>query len=364
MTTQSQRPSYSVFSIGTEKFNRREDQCTALCSLEVNFKGLTSSSNVNVKIDQSNNNAENPRFLKYTYKSQKNIYLNDNPFNGELEIYLFKKQLNFYKDRSIKAELILQCSSHNGENLIICIPLKEETGNSNSIVFFQKLLSHINTDGTTKKAINVIAGDSLNLDNIFPRSPYYFADNTTAPHNPNISDAKVIIFPPSIALGIAREELNKIPRQSNYGSSTSGSSKMKFNLNGTMINRHSPDEGEDEIYIDCQKVDHNGNTIKNKTSISRMTTKDRRRLFRALLIFGGVIIGTLIIGVGYMVYMRYRKGVNKESLDTTIKNAGNVVTGKIREAGKQAVKGITDNFSVSTGNASVRGIGSSSTRNI
>lgn len=245
-------------------------KCSERCKLEVDYSLEPNATITNLRKDKNGG-------IVFTYVSPIKVLFNGEPHNNTF-CSIIKPPIHKYK-QDVVAELNIMHSSRT-ELLILIIPIvKKNTTHS----FLSEVL---NTNETSKTS------STLNLTNVVPKSSYHYYKGPML----GLPLSNNIIFPANVGLGITQEDLDKIPNlEKNKFVFFDNTSNVKlFNNNGLNV-------GDDDIYIDCNPVDDNGNTIKNKYDTANM---DTGKLMKSVGIIVGIIGAILLIGIAYLVYKK------------------------------------------------------------
>ena len=293
----------SIISINTSEIENNElTQCTERCKLTVNY-GATPNATVNTI-----NNSSNQFSIEMHYQTSVSVLFNNNEFNGNTYLYLVKPALNRYSV-NVDAELIVK---HTGatENLVMIIPIKQQNASHS---FFTTLFPK---PSITKTSSNLNlenysiskTSSALNLSNVVPNSSYHYYYGTSVLG----FEAHNILFPVNVALGMSKKHLDLIPER-NISTYVPENVELSY-YSGISTN------GDDNIYIDCNPVDDNGNTIENKFDTSKV---DVGKFMKNFSVIAGIVGGLFLVGMLYLIYKKSRSNV-VQSIGVVAKKAKNV----------------------------------------
>lgn len=188
-----------------------------------------------------------------------NVTYNDSPCTVR-EVRLYKPSLNEYYGSKVDAEIIINHSTNGGNNLLVCVPIKTSSTKSASSTMMESIirLAPISED-EGQHSVNV---PNYTLNNLIPSAPFYNYQGTL-PYDEKNGTYDIIIFdsnanstninilPVSMeTLGTIIEPTNSVPDKSYK------TSQLYYNKDGT-----TEPPSSDDIYIDCQLIDENGEAI-------------------------------------------------------------------------------------------------------
>lgn len=224
------------------------------------------------------------------------------------EVRLYKPSLNNYYGTKVDAELIINHSVGGGDNLVVCVPIRGSNAKSKSSTMMEPIIRLAPIDEAEgQHSVNV---PNYSLNNVIPAAPFYTYKGSL-PYDGQNGTYNILIFDSSSPnantniLTKSLETLGTIIEPSSYSSADDYDvKKIYYNKNGT---------GEqitgDDIYIDCQPVDGNGEIIAQGGSaqqeVSGSSDIDWKELFENPY-FGTVLGlgGALIIAYYVMKYLK------------------------------------------------------------
>ena len=184
-------------------------------------------------------------------------------FNGSQclvqEIRLYSPSLNNYYGSKTDAELIINHTINGGNNLLVCVPISVSSTNSISSSLFEPIikLAPINA---SDDPVNVNV-QNYTLNNLIPTGPF-FNYTGTLPYDDNNGTYNVVIFDKQHDSNVitiqqsSLDTLRAIIEPLEIQDTNIDEASIYYNENGTTSNPTS-----DDIYIDCQLVDSDGNVV-------------------------------------------------------------------------------------------------------
>lgn len=277
----------------------------------------------------------NGNYLSYKYDGMTVVTYNatdpGSKYNVE-EIRIYSPPLNNYTttEKNAVAELFIHHTSEaTGKNLLVCIPISLNDASSKSSELLEQIISDsIEKDGG-EQSINV---QNFTLDNLIPITEYY-QYNGSIPYSSTGNNvcanlnADIIIFPANGFINmntstkktleslIIATTQNPLQKPSNVG--------LRHNKNGTINNTSSGDD----IYIECNALDDDGNVIEEgdttnkdtlksgleKTGQNYMSDSTKRKVISIILTVLGILIGlTIIYFAGHYIW-KYMQALKNDS---------------------------------------------------
>ena len=180
------------------------------------------------------------------------------------EVRLYKPSLNIYNGSKVDAELIINHTVSGGNNLVVCIPIVASdiaTLSSSMMEPIIRLAPIKHSSDTTNVSIN-----NYTLNNVVPSGPF-FNYTGTLPYDDQNGTYEIIVFDmtnDSNRINISPtslETLGTIIEPTTMSDNTIDTSDIYYNKKGT-----SNIPTDDEIYIDCQLLDSDGNVVVDETT--------------------------------------------------------------------------------------------------
>lgn len=265
-------------------------KCSSRCKLRFDY---SEKSEATITATKTTNKLE----IEYPVLSNTvNVQFNGESYNQHTKIYVYRPNINAYRIRNerIVGEMVI--SHNNGyEHLLLYIPLILST---ESNIFFKELFKTTETDYNT---IRPPTSTAFNLKNIVSPSPFYYYYGT-ASTDMNIPKSHNVIFNTTAGIPISQTHLNLLPQHTlSITDASEELIRLQYNTGITS------EEGND-IYIDCNPVDDNGNTLKNNYKLENIDSGRVMKTFGSIV---GVLFVLLLIGIGYMFYKKGDKNAIK-----------------------------------------------------
>jgi len=227
--------------------------CTLLCDFNHKY-GIYTPNITNkgsyLSLNYSNPNSEPP--VKY----------NDKNYTVS-EVRIYQPSLHKYNDVNAIGEILI-IQGGSGKNLITSIPISEggktDKGSSQLTTLLEEASIRI---GNENESMTFSGGD-FNLDNFIPNRVPYFSYTGTLPYSPCNGEYAYIVFDLKHALNISSNIVNKLQKiiETTTVESTIGSNYLFFNKDGA----NSKEKNRDQIYIECQPVNEEGELLINESS--------------------------------------------------------------------------------------------------
>jgi carbonic anhydrase len=239
-------------------------------------------------------------YLSLNYSGNYNpVNYNDEKYNVQ-EIRIYQPSLHQYKNIKADGEIFI---IHNGpgKNLIVSIPFivgsKTDKGSS-------QLTSMINEAATripnSNESVTLTQGD-FSLSNFIPNRKGYFSYKGTLPYEPCNGTYNYIVYNIDDALNIPQDKLDQLKKIIDF-------TECKINDNDVFYNKNGANSknSNDDIYIDCQPVDADGNILvdmndrDDKNDLTFNIDFDKIKPFLYVLL--GLLIGYILIYIGKYVF--------------------------------------------------------------
>lgn len=257
------------------------------CDLNCNFSYTYGSSDLSV--------SNNDEYLSFSYDGKAKVLFNGDNYSVQ-DIRLYKPSLNSYYGSKVDAELFIHHISATGQNLLLCIPIKENSAASASKTTFNNIIPFIPSKSGETQTINI---NNYTLNHFIPKSGFY-SYKGNLPYKPCNGDYNIILFDSNTSINMESKDLSTIAsvlKTLNTNAKKANSTKLQYNSKGT---QHSSTNGEDEIYIDCQPINGDGdlgevqtNTTEKNTS-SNIKVPSLERNMKYVEIIGGIAGGLLL----------------------------------------------------------------------
>lgn len=233
--------------------------CTLLCDFNHNYGTYTP--NVTNKSNYLSLNYSNP-------SSKPPVIYNDLGYNV-YEIRIYQPSLHKYNGTNAIGEILI-IQGGNGKNLITSIPISEggktDKGSSQLTTLLQEAATRIGNENESM----TFSGGNFSLDNFIPNRVPYFSYTGTLPYSPCNGEYAYVVFDLQHALNISsniKYRLQKMIKTTTVDS-TIGTNYLFYNKDGA----NSKENNRDQIYIDCQPVNEDGELLINESSGEAKTT--------------------------------------------------------------------------------------------
>lgn len=258
--------------------------------------------------NSSLNITNNSDHLVLSYDGSVDVQYNSNDYTIQ-EIRLYKPSLNSYNGNKMDAELIIHHIDNTNKNLLVCVPINNSNSLSKTNSLFNKIIPFAPSSSGDKISVNVT---DYNLNTFIPEAPYY-AYKGSLPYQPCNGTYDIILFHPDHAINMNSTNMSTINQiitglDTKIKNISETTNPLFFNKKGTTQNTGGGNS--DDIYIQCNELDNNGNIIPNENEIIRENKTDNVNNISVPTIskqtqvylesFGGIIGGMILIfGVSY-----------------------------------------------------------------
>lgn len=230
------------------------------------------------------------------------------------ESRIYKPSLNKYNGTYVDAELFIHHISMTGKNLLVCVPIINSNSSSASNQMFSEIIPYIPSQLNEQITINT---NQYTLNKFIPRGGYFVHDSPL-PYPPCNGNYTIIMFDPSIAINMNNENMNTLASvlsETEKHVRIINDNDLYYNEKGTRNPSSSTDT--DEIYIQCNALDENGNIIEEEPSISRernakpyLSMSDDIKKY--LEISGGVAGGIVTVIIIVFIWRKIKQKLSSE----------------------------------------------------
>lgn len=200
-------------------------------------------------------------YLSLNYLGKYNpVTYNSEKYNVQ-EIRIYQPSLHRYKDTNADGEILI---IHNGpgKNLIVSVPFmvggKTDKGSSQLANVIKESATRI---PSLDESVTLSMGD-FNLSNFIPQRKGYFSYTGTLPYEPCNGNYNYIVYAVDNALNIPHDVLEKLKQITDNTECKIKDNNVFYNKNGANSKNSS-----DDIFIDCQPVDSDGNILVDMNTV-------------------------------------------------------------------------------------------------
>ena len=218
------------------------------------------------------------------------------------EIRIYTPSLHSYNGTKTDGEFVIVHTSNTGSPpLLVCIPIKSNSSQGISALFFDKLIDTVSSSAPSEGESTTVNIPKFNLTLFVPRKPF-FSYTATEPYHPCSETVNYIVFDPlQGSLDIMPDTLTKLASiiQSNPYDIKTGPNLF--------LNEKGPrngDNGDGDIYIDCQPVGSSEDTTYIVTDMGTTTNiEDWLKNPLVKIILGSLIFVVILYGIKYLLNM-------------------------------------------------------------
>lgn len=244
------------------------------------------------------------KYIMVPYDGTSQVTFNTVPYTPKY-INIFKPALHTFNGSKADAELIIFHTSQTGQGLLVSVPILSSDSVNSS--YLNQVIDQIPNEGEDETNINI---PNFNLNNIIPKSSYYFYKNNLIWNCTSRMIYNYVVFNPSQgSISVSSLMLKKLDKMINP-LQLSGEFKglVYYNVNGTTSNNQL---GDDQIYIDCKPTGEYGEIIDNDTPINtdnNQSDDSMNKVLQVIYSFAYVIVGFIFF---YIIYNIFKKNVSK-----------------------------------------------------
>lgn len=288
----------------TAPMNITKDKIEGPCNLLCDFNHKYGIYNPSVT------NKSNYLSLNYTNPTSKPpVIYNDLGYNVS-EIRIYQPSLHKYNGTNAIGEILI-IQGGNGKNLITSIPISEggktDKGSSQLTTLLHEAATRIGNENESM----TFSGGNFSLDNFIPNRVPYFSYTGTLPYSPCNGQYAYVVFDLQHALNISSSVKYRLQKMIKTTSveSTIGTNYLFYNKDGA----NSKENNRDQIYIDCQPVNEEGELLVNEsTGEASNSENDNDEALEKIKPFIYVLIGIITaIGISKGVSYLFKK-IKKE----------------------------------------------------
>jgi carbonic anhydrase len=284
----------------TAPININKANSSGSCDLKCDYKFGYKSYSPIIK------NKENYLSLNYTGSTNPVVY--NNIEMNVIEIRIYTPSLHQFNGIKTDGEILI---IHNGNstNLIVSIPFIKGNKSDSGSELLNHLISEASLTVPNTNEEYTLNISNFNLSKFIPVNKPYFSYTGTAPYVPCNGSYDYIVFDTEFALNLSDYNLQKLKNIISSPETKIKNNAFFYNKNGA---QNKNNVNLEEIYIDCQPVDEEGNvlvnqdlegTIKSQTNLNVNWEKIEPFFY----VIGGVVIASSIIYVGKHVFQKYIK---------------------------------------------------------
>jgi carbonic anhydrase len=202
------------------------------------------------------NIANKGSYLALNYSGTANpVKYNDEMYNVA-QIRIYHPSLHTYNESQRAAGEILIIHNGPGKNLIVSIPFVSGSKTDKGSVQLNTLITEAALRVPNINESVTISSGNFSLDNFIPDKKGYFSYTGTLPYDPCNGTYSYIVYNIDDAVNIEASLLTKLKQIVSTTVTLTKTNTFFYNKNGA--NSRGSD---DNIYIDCQPVDEEGNIL-------------------------------------------------------------------------------------------------------
>jgi hypothetical protein len=280
------------------------NQCNEVCSFSFNYQ-----TSYTCQVENKNG-----QYFNLTYNNSTNsvYFQNENYTVSNIQIYLPSR--HYFNNTPLKGEIVIAHRSNTSKLLYICIPFDDQINASES-----PLLNNILSEIIDKQIIydnqqhQLNLQQEYNLNSFVKYEPYYYYIG-----NKNNSEF-FIVYQPSNGFRISTDLLNNVKKLLNSPYPPYPYIQdLYYNNNGPIAS------SGDDIYIDCQPVDEDGNLLIDKyDNINIIGIGGNNNV--SYIILYSCVGGIILIILFYFIYKFNKTNNNMISSSLPIGNTSNSV---------------------------------------
>lgn len=279
------------------------DDCSLKCSFKYNYPRVPSTTITN-----------EGNYLNISYDKVTVNYNNtDLLVNG---MRLYTPSLHTFNGKESDGELVI---SHvdMGISLLVCIPIIISTTVTKASKSLDYLLKQAlsKTPNAGEKA--VVATNNFTLNDFIPKKAPFYSYNATLPYAPcNGSHQFIVFMSEDTSIFISPKTMSNLQKiLISHDSSIKPKLDYFLNKRGAIFQDPTSDDGDDDIYIDCQPTGANGEPIPvpNGNASKNVPFNFKNPI---VIIFISVLLGFLLIFIIIMIIKWRTRKSHYEELPT------------------------------------------------
>jgi carbonic anhydrase len=248
-------------------------------------------------------NKENYLSLNYSGKSNPVKYNDENYTVTEIRIY--HPSLHTYKNNNADGEVLI---IHNGpgKNLIVSVPFISGGKTDKGSAQLGKLLDEAALRTPSKTDTVTASIGNFSLDDFIPERKGYYSYTGTLPYTPCNGTYSYIVFNIDDALNINKSVLDKLKKIIKTTKVDLKSNRVFHNKNGA-----NSKSNDDNIYIDCQPVNSEGEILvqtgpDGSSSINTSPNNTLEQIEPLLYVLLGLSVAYGIVYGGRYIFKKMR----------------------------------------------------------
>tara|TARA_Y100000992_G_scaffold114265_1_gene74688 strand:+ start:4965 stop:5897 length:933 start_codon:yes stop_codon:yes gene_type:complete len=197
-------------------------------------------------------------------------------YNGQSlfvsKVMIFSPSIHTYEGSNAAAEFIIEHRGENGNNMIVCIPIKEdEMISSKSSKMLNKIINHANRYTQNEGESVNLNLDQYNLDEFVPKSQFYAYRATYFMYPCNGDYQYTVFHKDDTFLTISKNSLIRLRK-------VIGRSNIYVKTGQNLyLSEKGPNSGVkpgDEIYIECKPTGTDGEVLQEQSKTSDTSAED------------------------------------------------------------------------------------------
>lgn len=246
-------------------------------------------------------------YLSLNYSGKSNPVKYNNEYYNVQEIRMYIASLHQYDGKFADGEILI---IHNGpgKNLIVSIPLVIGDKTDLGSVQLNNLISESNKRIPNEGESATISFGDFSLDNFIPKKVGFYSYNGTLPYKPCNGNYQYILYDKKHALNIAKKHITNLVKNVKKHKVEMHKNTFFYNKKGANLTN-----ADDNIYIDCQPVDEEGNIYINESTNQQVTAGDGtmnidfEKIEPFMYVFVGLIVASVILYGGKYLLKKLKK---------------------------------------------------------
>lgn len=226
-------------------------------------------------------------YLSLNYSGKFNpVKYNDDNYNVQ-EIRIYQPSLHTYKGARAAGEVFI---IHNGagKNLIVSIPIVVGSKTNKGSVLLASVIAEAALRIPNNDESVTLSMGNFSLDTFIPANKGYFSYTGSLPYEPCNGSYNYVVYNIDDALNVPLDNMNQLKQIIATTNSVVKTNNTFYNKNGANSKNNS-----DEIFIDCQPVNSEGELLVNVNDSNVSTVSSPQVDFEKLSPYLYAIIGAI-----------------------------------------------------------------------
>lgn len=204
--------------------------------------------------------SNNGNYLALSYDKVKIVY-NNNDLRAQ-NIRIYSPSIHTFNGIKADAEMIIKHVGM-GQSLLVCIPIQISSSTNNASKTLDFLITQAASRVPAAGESAVVSSNNFTLSDFIPKKKPFFSYGGTLPYPPCNGDHQYVVFMPEDSQVFISSKTMALLKKIIIPSDIKIKSPHQYFYNkiGAIYSNPESDEGDDDIYIDCQPTGSDGELI-------------------------------------------------------------------------------------------------------